>query len=150
MPEIETITYTNPYFLVSLTYPAAWQPDANYPKIQDIPTHFTGPDGFFGVDTIGGNDTPLTDVVQALVSNQSSSFGKNPTMTLAKLGDQEAAFVLPSADQAKENRGGAAFIARYPKPISFDKKTVFYYFVLFADKDHIKNIAETMKFLDGR
>ena len=45
----------------------------------------------------------------------------------------------------KEEKEAAELIIKYPKPIQIDSFT-YYYFVLWADKNHIEQIAQTIQF----
>ena len=141
------VTYTNPYFKITLVYPSSWIPNKRITTLPDVPSGFEGPDGFFSIDAVGGSPALLlNEVAENLAFQKQQPYGKTPNVLSSKADNQEATYILPSSDQPSENKGESVFIARYPHPIVIGKNT-YYFFVLYADKIHIRELAGTLKFL---
>jgi TolB protein len=60
-----------------------------------------------------------------------------------------ACLILPSADQDRAMERMAALIVRYPKSIRI-KGADYNHFMLYADKEHIRQIANTVRFTMSR
>lgn len=150
----QSSVYTNPDYKVSLRYPASWQADERYGTIgsENLAVRFSGEDGFFGVDALGSAEESLDDVVRVVAYHRLSPYGTNPTIIRDKISGQEASFVLPSEDQPQEARGEAMLLIRYPKPVRIEFSPnnfeTFAFFVLYAPKEQIQEIAATLEFIE--
>lgn len=65
---------------------------------------------------------------------------------ITQIQGQDAYWILPSEDQPADMSGQAALIVRYTQPVRIGGD-VFHYFILWADQDHIKEMAETVQFV---
>jgi LysM repeat protein len=132
------LPYRNFLYNISFRYPAQWK------KAQ--PTRYTGTDGFFEVSAIFSTGT-IDDICKSEAFHRLKPYGSNPTTRSFKILGQKACFIFPSIDQTKQkNYHQAALILQYPTPILIDNET-YNYFILWADQNHIVQLADTIKFL---
>lgn len=134
-------TYTNAQYGVSLKFPSEWKPDKSY-----VPTKFVGDDGYFMIGAVGGNQNGIDEVTGWNAYHKLKPYGSAPTIENLTIDGQEARLLLPSQDQPAEMKEQAGLIIRYPNPITINKVT-YNYLELWADKDHIRSIGETIKFI---
>lgn len=133
-------TYTNNEYRISLEYPSSWKPNKAY-----MPEKFEGSDGFFLIAAVAGVDS-IDEVAGWDAYHKLKPYGSEPTIEKMTIAGQDARLILPSQDQPPEMNGQAGLIVRYPSPVTINNQ-VYRYFVLWADKDHIKSIGETIKFI---
>jgi hypothetical protein len=127
-------TYSNPSYAISLQHPANWQlaDDRGY----------VGEDGFFSIGAIGNPEATIDDIAADEAGHVLQPYGSQPIIENLQIQSQEARLILPSADA---NTGGqAALIIRYPQPVELGDTCQF--LVLYADQDHIRTIAHTLRF----
>jgi hypothetical protein len=103
-------------------------------------------DGYFRYDGMDGYS--LTHVADAVAHHVLQPYGSNPTLRPTVAGGQEARLILPSADQPMGMVDAAVLIVRYPRPVWLGSQTCRF-FALYADKGHIQDIAETLRFTSG-
>lgn len=131
------LIYANQTYKVTFGYPADWTPVSE--------ERYEGTDGFFMVGAVGG---PM--VIQEVCQNEAfhvlRPYGTSPTIQRLTLRGQEACLILPSTDQPQEMRGQAALIVRYPAPVTIGGQ-VYQYFILYADRNHIREFADSLEFL---
>jgi len=132
--------YSNKTYKISLNYPAQWKLNPQYSNRYD------GPGGFFQISASSGKDLSIDDIVKFDVNHLSKPYGSSPSIRKLKIQGVDARLIMPSTDQSKEMNNLAALIVTYPKPIII-KNTTYYYFVLWADKNHIQEISKTLKFI---
>ena len=133
-------TYASQDFQIILQYPAAWQPVPGYDE------RYGGADGFFQVSTVGAGQGMTLDEVCALDAyHKLQPYGSQPQVEELEIQGQPACLILPSADQPAAMSGQAGLIVRYPQPVEI-RSVTYGYFILWADKDHIREIAETLRF----
>lgn len=132
-------TYTSSDFHVTLRYPARWEPRPGYGE------SFGGEDGLVGLNAVSGGEVPLEEVAQRAAYHHLQPYGSQPTIESLQVQGQPARLILPSADQPQDMRGEAELIILYPQPVTISGER-YRYFVLHADQDHIRQIAETLKF----
>jgi|GEM_PF-1014934 len=131
-------TYTNPSFGIILQYPAHWQPKPGYER------RFAGPDGFFQLSAISGEAATIDQVTESDAYHKLQPYGSMPEIETLQVQGQEARLILPSADQPKEMEGQAGLIIHLPQPIEITGQR-YHYLILWADKNHIREIAQTVK-----
>ena len=133
-------TYTNRTFDVTLKYPSEWKriPGHNY--------RYGGNSGFFQVDATLGEALNINQVAKNEAEHVLRPYGSKPTITILKVAGQDARLIMPSTDQPKEMKVQATVIVRMPKPTQIGCQR-YNYLVLWADKNHIRQIAGTVKFL---
>lgn len=130
-------TFRNPTFRIQFQYPADW--------IHITPERFEGPEGFFQISALSSAGS-LDDVCQSDAYHQLMPYGSNPTITRIQIQSQEACFIYPSDDQPQLMNNQASIIVRYPSPVEIGGNT-YQFFVLWADKYQIEEIASTIQFL---
>jgi LysM repeat protein len=128
--------YANRDYQVSFLYPANWQ------RVND--ERYEGPDGFFLVNAIAS-----TGSIQEVCRNEAfhvlRPYGSSPITERLTIQGQEACLIIPSSDQPPDMHGQAALIVRYPAPVTINNQTDNF-FVLYADKNHIRQLARTLEF----
>jgi hypothetical protein len=133
-------TFSNPYFAITLKYPANWQPVPGYtdPKAGE---KYAGTDGFFMITAMDGDS--IDGVAAAEAYHRLQPYGSQPTIESLQIQRQDARLILPSADASMGDQ--SALIVRYPVPVDVTGHPCSF-FVLYADVDHIRAIAETLTF----
>lgn len=130
-------TYTNAVYNVQFRYPPHWQ------KGND--ERYEGDDGFFQISAISAGQN-MKEVCRNEAFHRLMPYGSTPRIVHTQIQNEEACTIFPSADQSAEMKGQAALIVKYPKPVDIEG-TMYNYFVLWADKGHLPEIAETLTFL---
>ena len=121
---------------VNFNYPINWR------MISE--NRYEGVDGFFQVGAVSGENIDL--VCQNEAFHKLMPYGSSPTVLRSTMQGQPSCLIFPYPDQPPEMRGQSAFIIRYPRPITISG-TTYNFFVLYADQDHIREIANTVTFL---
>lgn len=134
-------TYTNKNYQVSFKYPNTWKANTIYID------RYEGPDGFFQVSASSGQNITIDEIAKLEASHQLMPYGSNPTIKVFNTNGLSCRLIIPSSDQLKEMKNQAALIVKYPSPIEI-LGSKYYYFILWADKDHIEQIGKTLKFTD--
>ncbi len=129
--------FTSEMFGVNFQYPANWE------RVSDV--RYEGSDGFFQISAIIGPEN-IADVCHAEAFQPSMPYGSAPRIIESQNLFEQSCTILPSADQPADMKGRAAFIATYPSLVTIDGKN-YNYFILWADKEHINDIASTILFL---
>ncbi len=137
--QIDWETYSSQRLHVSLRYPNGWQPK------QGSQERYEGADGFFQLDAAGGVGVTIDKLAEAEANHKLQPYGSKPTIEKLQIQGQEARLILPSDDQPKGMKGQAGLIVRSPKAISIGKDT-YDFLILWADKGHIREIAQTLQF----
>ena len=130
-------TYSSSVYKVQFDYPAHWK------KVSE--QRYEGADGFFQISAISAG-VDMNEVCHGEAFQQLMPYGSNPQIIETSVQNQEACYISPSADQPIEMKKQAALIVRYPIPIQIEQ-TTYNYFILWADQQHIQQIAATIKFL---
>ncbi|MBD1920881.1 hypothetical protein H6F77_07250 [Microcoleus sp. FACHB-831] len=126
----------------SSTYRVSFQYPRNWKQVKDQPERFRGSDGSFLVSAMS---TPsLQEGCRSLANHRLLPYGSKPKIQNLKIQGQSACLILPSADQTRDQKGESTLIVRYPKPVRVGSGT-YSYFMLYADKQHIVEIAKTLK-----
>jgi len=137
--------YVNPIFQISFSYPSSWKADPSYKLTGSIYTAYKGSDGFFSVNAAGNDGLFLDDMVRNEINKATRPYGSNPSIKNIQIDGQEARIIFPSADQPKELNNQAELVVNYPRALSISGIN-YSLFVLYADKDHVEKIANTLKF----
>jgi LysM repeat protein len=128
--------FTSEPFNVSFLYPINWR------RVTE--DRYEGVDGFFQVSAISAeslDEACSNEAFQTLMP-----YGSQPTIVRTRIQGQEACFIFPYPDQPPEMRGQSALIVRYPRPITLSGQT-YNFFILWADQNHIREVANTVTFL---
>ena len=131
-------SYVDEAYHVELHYPKEWK------KVSAAidPNEFRGPDGYFKISATSGPS--LRSEVNSLVYYKLRPYGTRPTIKYLLIQKQRACLILPSRDQSDEDEGAALFVT-YPRAVEINGEK-YGYFVLFADKRHIQEIAQSVRF----
>lgn len=135
--DFKSSEFTNETFDVNFQYPIGWK------RVSD--ERYEGKDGFFQISALFGSEK-LDEVCHAEAHQDNKPYGSNPTIEKNESSTLQSCLIMPSDDQPAEMKRQAAFIVKYPAPITIKEKT-YNYFILWADKDHIKEISSTVMFL---
>lgn len=134
------LVYANPQFQITLTYPGNWQLD---PEHSGRGHKFAAEDGFFITDVVPGDNI---NTLAGMATDQGLlQFGSRPTIEIAHIQGQPARFIWPSSDAADDL---AALIIRFPTPVAIDQDS-YDFFLLYADIDHMRALAQTVRFTDA-
>ena len=136
----ESATYISMDYKISLKYPSYWNSNPNYIE------KYEGRDGFFQVGAINGEGLSIDEVTKNDAFHKLNPYGSDPKIINRTIGGQEARLILPSADQPEEMRNQAGLIVKYPEAIKING-SLYHYLILWADKEHIEQIANTLTFL---
>lgn len=128
-------------FHVSLRYPAQWQKETGYID------RYKGENGFFALDAVaGGENMSIDEIVKFSTEHKLKPYGTNPKVSDLYVDGQEARMITASSDQPEEMNRQSELIVKYPEPVTIGGNT-YYYFVMYTDKDHITDIAKTIRFI---
>ncbi|MBX4189277.1 peptidase M56 [Candidatus Parcubacteria bacterium] len=139
--KVSPTKFTTYVYKVSLEYPADWQPTPGYNY-----DHYNGETGFFGLSAAGDAKTTLDSLAKSDAEHVLRPYGSSPKVETLTVDGEPARIILPSLDQDPEEHRQAELIVKYPKPVEISS-TVYHYFILWADEDHIRNIVKTLKFI---
>lgn len=127
--------YRNDTLRVAFKYPFRWKRIDN--------ERYAGIDGFFEVLSVT-KDT-LEEACEIEVFHKLKPYGIEPDIKAVIVEGQKANLIYPSLDQPHEMRGQAVLVVEYAKPPVISG--VFHrYFVLRADKEHIRGIVNSISF----
>ena len=125
-----------------------------------------GDNGFMYVDSYRdyedqfNKQDEIDKLVQTFIQKNDTDFpyGKNPIITKLKIQGQDARLIIPSKDQLQNDylENKAAIIVKYPfkieafsphsSELNQNNKKVYTFLKLVSDKNHIEEIAKTIKF----
>ncbi len=128
--------FTNDLFGVNFQYPTSWH------RVND--ERYEGDDGYFQISAIFGSDM-IDEVCHDEAFHRLMPYGTSPQIIKSQNPYVSTCTILPSADQSPAMNGKAGYIAKYPSPITIDGMS-YNYFILWADKEHIQEIASTILF----
>jgi len=137
-------TFSNPIYKVAFNYPSSWQLDLDY-KDPQLGEKYAGEDGFFQISAISGVGLSIDEVYTTEAYHKLHPYGSCPKIEKLKIQNQEARLILPSTDQPAEEKNRASLVIKYPQAVQISGDT-YNYFVLWADQNHIREIAKTLKF----
>lgn len=138
-PRPDWQTFGSQVYRVTLQCPATWQPIPGY----DL--RYGGTDGFFQLSAMDGQGWTLYQVCNSQAHHKLLPYGSQPQLERTEVQGQEACLILPSADQPADMQGQAALVVPYPQPVRIGE-TLYHYFILWADKEHIREISSTLRF----
>jgi TolB protein len=126
-------------FQVTLQHPAGWR------RVEGYEEKYGGADGFFQLSAMDGRGWTIEEACKLQAGHHLRPYGSSPQLERRQVQGQEACVIWPSEDQAQDMKGQAALLVRYPQPIQI-RGDVYRYFILWADKNHIAEIAKTLQF----
>lgn len=128
--------YLNEALNVNFLYPINWM------RVNE--ERYSGIDGFFQVGAVTGQN--IQQVCSNEAYHQLQPYGSNPTIVNTRIQGQEACMIFPYPDQPADMRNQSALIVKYPKPVVISGQS-YGFFILWADQNHIREIANTVTFL---
>ncbi len=131
--------YSNLHYKISLYYPKDWE-SINVER-------YEGEDGFFQIGAISGKDLSIDQIADDNAFHKLKPYGDDPQINELEIDGQEARLIYPSADQPEEMQNQAALIVNHPTGMKIDNN-IYYYIILWADKDHIEQIGRNLTFID--
>lgn len=134
-------TYTNSVYRVVLRHPAEWQG-----PVQGTAARHEGPSGFFDLGAVSGGGATLKEVCRSEAGHRLNPYGTRPRIESLRVQGREACLILPSSDQAREMKGQAQLLVRYPEPVVVGGSRSEL-LALYADRDHVRAITRTLRFL---
>lgn len=136
-------TYTSKEYHVSLKYPSDWVVNPEYDE------KYQGEDGFFQLSAISGEGLSIDEVATTHAFHQLKPYGSDPQIIELKLKGQQAEeksiLIIPSVDQGEEWNHQAVIIMKYPEAVTIGND-LYYYFILYGDKEHVEEIGQTVRF----
>ena len=139
-PAPSTQRYNNSAYGVTLSYPSNWKPTKGYEE------RFSGADGFFQI--MGLSSPPpstIQNVCKDTLNHRLNPYGTRPQVQRLQIQGRPACLILPSSDQDRTLERMATLIVRYPTPIRLNGGT-YNHLMLSADKEHIRQIANGLRF----
>jgi LysM repeat protein len=130
-------SYISGIYKIKLLYPYRWS------KIDD--QRYAGIDGFLHVSAVNG-DAGLDEICSHEAYHKLKPYGTHPSITRAAVDGHEACFIFPSTDQPMEMRSQSALIVRYDKPLKIEEAS-YQYLIVWTDKNHLRDIADTLEFI---
>lgn len=124
-------------YRVKFPYPSSWR------QVSDV--RYEGLNGFFQISAISSSDS-ISEVCHSEAFHPLMPYGSAPMIVNTEIQQQEACFIFPSSDQPVEMNQQAALIVKYPQAVMIGD-TLYTYFVLWADVNHIRTIGERLIFI---
>jgi TolB protein len=128
----------NPILKIKLDYPNGWI-NSNNERCEGI-------SGFFQVSAFYSDKT-LEDVCRSEAFHKLMPYGSTPTIKVTTINDCPCCFILPDSEQIPDMRTQSAFIIKYKFPLIV-KENEYNYLLLWADKNHIYEIANSLQFIE--
>lgn len=135
--------FSNQEYHVTLEYPSTWKANNAY----STPARYEGDNGFFQISAMSGDGWTIDQVAESNANHKLKPYGTKPSIEKLEIQGQEARLIKPSDDQPKEEKDAAELIIKSPKVIQIGSDK-YYYFILYSDKNHIEEIAKTIKFIN--
>jgi hypothetical protein len=123
---------------VAFRHPKDWKTSPSYSDR----TYFGGPDGSVQLIASEGDDPLL--VCRGQATHHLQPFGSHPRIRRMRVQGQRACLVWPSQEQG--TNADALLTVEFPRPVE-DKLGRWTQLMLFADKNHIREIARTLQFI---
>lgn len=131
-------TFSSSAYGVSFMYPYLWSGVDN--------ERYEGVDGFFQISAIA-SDSDIEEICNREAHHRLKPYGSHPAISKAVVNGLEACIIIPSPDQPREMHGQSALIIRYGKPVEISG-TIYNFLIIWADKEHIKGISNTLEFFE--
>jgi len=136
------IVYISDFLQVSLAYPANWEVN------DEAVVSYIGQDGFINMGASSIVGLTAKEWCEMEIQHNPDKmgiyrYGTQPAMEVLKVEDQPACLVLPSDDQPKNKRGLTLLVVEYPTL----ERGIIPLLFLWADKNHIYDFINTLKFI---
>lgn len=136
-------TFTSSTFRATLQYPSHWKLIAGYDTFN---TRYGSSDGFFMMSAGTREGITFEALCAQEASHKLKPYGANPRIEKLRIQGQQACLIWPSQDQDKSMMNQAQLIVQAPRLIKISG-TQYNNFTLVADKNHIRELARTLKFI---
>lgn len=130
--------YTNEVYKIKLVYPYRWSRIDN--------SRYEGIDGFFQISVVPGKMS-MEELCRIEAYSKHKLYGSKPVISEAMITGRKCCIIMPYHDQPHEMRGQSALIAMYDNPIEIEG-VAYGYMLLLTDSKHIKDIAESLEFIE--
>lgn len=140
-------TYANPFFGITLEYPADWEHVDGEPHYGE---KYAGVDGFFKISAMRSEGLTLDLAVQREAQHRLLPYGTDPTIEEYQVQGRNARLILPTIAQEDEASANAALLVWCPETISLvigSEDKDYSVFVLYSDPAHVRRIAESLRFV---
>ncbi len=131
-------TYISPLFRIKFDYPQRW--------IKTREERYEGVNGFFEISTLF-SDKSIMEVCMLEAYHKLMPYGSSPTIKENAINDCISCLILPSSDQISEMKSQSALIVKYRNIVNI-RESKYNYLLLWADKNHIEEIAATLEIID--
>lgn len=135
-------TYENSRYRITLRYEKEWKQNSDYIN------RFDGEDGFFQITAFDGDGWTIDEVTKHEDNHKLIPYGKNPVISKLSIHGLDTRLIMPSKDQVKEMNKQAEIIVKYPNAIEIDG-FAYYFLILYADKEHILQIAKSIEYISN-
>lgn len=135
------LVFSDKAYHISLQYPSTWKVNNAYST-----PRYEGNDGFFQISALDGEGWSVDLAAKNEVNHILKPYGTKPSISKLVIQGQEARLIIPSDDQPNGMKGTAELIIKSPIPIQISGNK-YYYLLLYADKNHIKEIAKSIQFI---
>lgn len=134
------------YFHVTLLVPEGWRED------YEEPHRYYGDDGYVRFYATGALGMTLEQSVAVLTNpiKQRYPYGTEPTVEATRAAGQPARLILSSDDYYQMMPSApAALVVAYPGPVTLDNGITYTHLVLQADRNHVRDLGESLRFVDA-
>ena len=138
--------YENFTYMITFEYPENWKAIEDDYLIGGKPTRFEGDSGFFQIALMNGQNISIDEFAANESKHKLNPYGSDPKIEKTDIRRREAVFIFPSSDQPEEMNNQACLIIKYPHQVVIDKEE-YNYVILWADKKHIKDMANSFYFI---
>jgi TolB protein len=140
------IRYDNFTYMVSFEFPDNWKAVEDDCLIGGKPARFEGGSGFFQIALMNGQNISIDEFAANESQNKLNPYGSNPKIEKTAIRRREAVFIFPSPDQPDEMNNQACLIIKFPHSVVIGEEE-YNYIMLWADKKHIKDMANSFYFI---
>ena len=140
------IRYENFTYMITFEYPNNWKAVESDYLIGGKPARFEGDSGFFQIALMNGQNISIDEFAANESKHKLNPYGSDPKIEKTDIRRREAVFIFPSSDQPEEMDNQACLIIKFPHQVVIDKEE-YNYIILWADKKHIKDIANSFYFI---
>jgi len=138
--------YENFTYMITFEYPESWIAVESDNLVGGKPVRFEGDSGFFQIALMDGQNISINEFAANESKQELNPYGSDPKIEKTDISRGEAVFIFPSSDQPEEMNNQACLIIKYPHQVVIDKEE-YNYIILWADKKHIKDIANSLYFI---
>ncbi|HEY0087721.1 MAG TPA: peptidase M56 [Candidatus Lokiarchaeia archaeon] len=138
--------YENFTYMITFEYPESWIAVESDNLVGGKPVRFEGDSGFFQIALMDGQNISINEFAANESKQELNPYGSDPKIEKTDIRRREAVFIFPSSDQPEEMNNQACLIIKFPHQVVIDKEE-YNYIILWADKKHIKDIANSLYFI---